>query len=316
MIEDVKSPLRILFLNFQDAALCAHPGHGRRRLRRAQMRPGCGLTSLSLSRDCPKIASPALRTCPQAPAGKRPPRDLLLQVTRRVKVQTVFSISSARDCPSVPVTCVILEATGGPHPCPLLGQVPGQVPWSGRGHPKRALAHLYPYGLPTPYRHSLARERLGCGCAVQEKKGIHEKDAGSGDRLERRSRHRLEACPTISNRRRQVGGACPLMTWIGFVGLGFQPVIFFPMLARRRVRTTTWTAGPRMTGWKWLRHCPTKPQTFSKCLGGFCAVQYLETPGPGYCRLNSRCHDSRIHTLPSQSMVLALLQRRVTDAST
>src|SRR5579863_9515907 len=24
---------------------------------------------------------------------------------------------------------------------------------------------------------------LGCGCAVQEKKGIHEKDAGSGDRL-------------------------------------------------------------------------------------------------------------------------------------
>ena len=81
--------------------------------------------------DCRKIASPASADVSADANRERPPRDLLLQVTRRVRVQAVISIPSAGDCPSVPVTCVILEATGDPHPDPLPGQGEGirKDPW-------------------------------------------------------------------------------------------------------------------------------------------------------------------------------------------
>ena len=82
-----------------------------------------------------------LRTRSAGANRERPSRDLLLQVTRRVRVQAVISIPSARDCPSVPVTGVILEATGDPHPDPLPGQ--------GEGI-EIHLAHLYLHGLRAP----------------------------------------------------------------------------------------------------------------------------------------------------------------------
>ena len=66
-----------------------------------------------------------LRTRSAGANRERPPRDLLLQVTRRVRVQALISIPSACDCPCLPVTCVILQAAGNPHPDPLPG-LPGQ----------------------------------------------------------------------------------------------------------------------------------------------------------------------------------------------
>jgi len=47
MIEDVKSPLRILFLNFQLRRFAPIPATAAAGCGGAQMRPGCGLNSLS-----------------------------------------------------------------------------------------------------------------------------------------------------------------------------------------------------------------------------------------------------------------------------